>query len=289
MTSQPHPHEVDVTLFVPCYNEEQNILDTLNTIEQACQRLALTYEVIVIDDASRDRSVERLRQYQTNHPQLPLRLVINPVNRGLAANFFTAAQIGHGRFIRIVCGDNVEPIATQVAILERRKHADIVIPYPVHVQNKSCFRLLVSRTYTRIINLLSGVRLRYWNGCALMRREDVVHSFPSTRGFGFQAALLSQLLSLGRTYTEIGCHYVERSAGISKALTLKNFRSVTHVALSLLGRRLASLGRLCGRLLGGFPSLNQSFPAGVGMYSDCFRPNHPQPTFLDSGRITSSV
>src|SRR5262249_54451829 len=106
----------------------------------------------------------------------------------------------------------------------------------------------LSRTYTRIINLLSGFQLRYWNGCALLRREDVVHYFPSTRGFGFQAGLVSRLLCLGRSYVEVGCHYVERRAGTSKACTWKNLLSVAHIALQILMRRLGTWRTALARL-----------------------------------------
>jgi glycosyltransferase involved in cell wall biosynthesis len=229
---------VDVTLFVPCYNEVENIAGTLETIGAAMKMVKRRCEIIVIDDASKDGSAEEVRRFQASHPELNLRLIVNATNRGLATNYRTAAQIGQGRFIRIVCGDNVEPLETQVAILSRLGQTDMVIPYPLHVQNKATSRRLLSRTYTRIINLLSGYGLHYWNGCALLPREDVVRYFPGTGGFGFQAGLVSHLLCAGRSHVEIGCRYVERSAGTSKACTLKNLRSVLHVAVRIVLRRV---------------------------------------------------
>jgi glycosyltransferase involved in cell wall biosynthesis len=240
---------VDVTLFVPCYNETENISGTLETINTALKTVKCRCELIVIDDASKDGSADKVRQFQGSHPDLNLRLIVNPANCGLAGNYRTAAQIGQGRFIRIVCGDNVEPLETQVAILSRLGEADMVIPYPLHVQNKTGPRRLLSGTYTRIINLLSGFGLHYWNGCALLPREDVVRYFPGTGGFGFQAGLVSHLLCVGRTYVEVGCRYVERSAGTSKACTLKNLRSVTHVAVRIVLRRV---GRGVMRIVGAF-------------------------------------
>ncbi len=237
---------VDVTLFVPCYNEAENITGTLETIKAALAVVKCRAEVLVIDDGSKDGSADKVRQFQTSHPDLNVRLIVNPINRGLANNYREAARIGQGRFIRIVCGDNVEPVETQIAILSRLGHADMVIPYPLHVQNKTLARRLLSSTYTRIINLLSGFGLQYWNGCALLPRQDVLRYFPATGGFGFQAGLVSHLLCVGRTYVEVGCRYVERSAGTSKACTLKNLRSVTHVAGRIVLRRVARAFHLLG-------------------------------------------
>jgi glycosyltransferase involved in cell wall biosynthesis len=253
---------VDVTLFVPCYNEAENITSTLQTIDAALKLVKCRCEIIVIDDASKDGSADKVRAFQVSHPTLNLHLIVNAANRGLAGNYRAAARIGKGRFIRIVCGDNVEPMETQVAILSLLDRADMVIPYPLHVQNKTTSRRMLSGTYTRIINLLSGFGLHYWNGCALLPREDVVRYFPGTGGFGFQAGLVSHLLCVGRSYVEVGCRYVERSAGTSKACTVRNFRSVTHVAVRIvlrrMGRCLTGISHWMAGMFKGKPSTLES-------------------------------
>jgi glycosyltransferase involved in cell wall biosynthesis len=254
---------VDVTIFVPCYNEAENITGTLETIDAALKVVNCRCEVIIIDDASKDASAEKVRAFQGSHPGMNLRLIVNAANRGLAGNYREAARIGAGRYIRIVCGDNVEPRDTQIAILSKLGQADMVIPYPLHVQNKTTARRLLSQTYTRIINLLSGFGLHYWNGCALLPREDVIRYFPGTGGFGFQAGLVSHLLCVGRTYVEVGCRYVERSAGTSKACTWRNLRSVAHVAIRIVLRRVGrGVMRMAHGLAGMFKG-KQSTLAGA--------------------------
>ena len=52
----PYKWEKDITIFVPCYNEEGNIIDTFNTIISALVETKLSWEIIVIDDASVDKS-----------------------------------------------------------------------------------------------------------------------------------------------------------------------------------------------------------------------------------------
>src|SRR5262245_56367921 len=79
---------IDVTLIVPCYNEEGNVIATLETIVAAMLRLPYSYEVIVLDDCSTDRTVAKVQEYQLRHPNAPVRLYRNPINVGLARNFF---------------------------------------------------------------------------------------------------------------------------------------------------------------------------------------------------------
>ena len=52
-----------ISIVTPCYNEEANIIATLDTIQQALRDSPLRWEALVIDDASRDRSVELVIDY----------------------------------------------------------------------------------------------------------------------------------------------------------------------------------------------------------------------------------
>src|SRR2546425_2146094 len=71
---------IDVTLMVPCLNEEGNVAAALDTIRMATSQLNIVYEVIVIDDGSTDATSDKVRQYQTQHPHMPLSLHRNEVN-----------------------------------------------------------------------------------------------------------------------------------------------------------------------------------------------------------------
>src|SRR5580698_395700 len=100
--------EIDLTLFVPCLNEELRVVPTLETIRSALAELDCTYEVIVVDDGSTDRTAEVVAAYCIEHKDMPVYLHKNPKNHGLSRSFVDAAFMGRGRFYRLVCGDNVE-------------------------------------------------------------------------------------------------------------------------------------------------------------------------------------
>jgi glycosyltransferase involved in cell wall biosynthesis len=238
--------EFDLTIFVACYNEEQNIVDTLDTIVAAMDELDCRYEIIVVDDASRDRSVELVEAYNRDHPEVPLLLKVNPRNRGLGRNFVEAAFLGRGRYYRLVCGDNVESRETLVDLLRHLGQADLVLPYHEVCEGKSAGRIALSRTYTRLINLLSGNRLKYYNGCALYLRYHVMRWHSRSNGFGFQADLVTRLLEEGASHLEVFSPARDRTKGAARALTLRNLASVAHVALAILLRRLRRLSAAGG-------------------------------------------
>jgi glycosyltransferase involved in cell wall biosynthesis len=245
--------EVDVTLFVACYNEQDNIIGTIEEIRTAMNLINITWEAIVIDDASRDRSVELVKEYMKDHPELPLLLAVRRENRGLAQNFIEGAFLGRGLYYRLIMGDNVESGNQIAEILKHIGEADILIPYHAQVFGRTAFRRGLSATFTLLVNLLSGYSITYYNGCSVQRRFDVLRWHVNCYGFDFQANLITRLLDQGRTFIEIPVVGSEREHGHSKALTMKNFLSAARFLVDLAFRRSEKIIRAMGRNTSGTP------------------------------------
>jgi len=241
--ANPHAQQgiadvLDLTIVVPCLNEENNIVATLDTIASAMSEFEYSYEILVIDDGSTDRTAEIVKEYANTHSQLPIQLHQNPRNRGLTYSYVDASFLGRGKYYRLVCGDNAEPRESLVAIFSRLGEADIVIPYQ-EVIGKSVFRRALSQVYTVLVNLLSGYRMRYYNGCALHLRYNVMRWGPYSFGFGFQAELITRLLDEGATYVEVPVKSVHQTKSRNNsALNIRNFLSVSHTLVEILIRRI---------------------------------------------------
>jgi glycosyltransferase involved in cell wall biosynthesis len=233
---------LDLTVFISCYNEEQYIIATIQTVRDALNEVgSINYEIIVIDDCSKDGSNKLVADYIAAHPDERVLLRTNRVNRGLAQNYLDAAFIGKGKYYRLVCGDNAEPRETMVAIFRELGTADMVIPYYVSSEGKSFARRLLSSTYTGIVNLISGLRLHYYNGLAVHLRHNVMRWHSNTRGFGFQADIICLLAGQEFSFKEVPVKTLERRiSGSSNALTFKNVLSVAHTLIDLTFRRLAN-------------------------------------------------
>lgn len=232
---------LDLTVFVSCYNEADYIVDTLDTVCAAAKEVGLTFEIIVIDDGSRDDSRERVRAYIASHPDEYILLRANRSNKGLAQNYVDAAFLGKGKYYRLVCGDNAEPKESLVAVLRTIGDADCIVPYYASMEGRSLWRRFLSRAYTFIVNSITGNRIHYYNGLAVHLRHNVMRWHPNTRGFGFQADILCLLLDLGFTYKEVPIASAEKRRGRSNALTFRNWLSVAHTISEIAIRRISSL------------------------------------------------
>src|SRR6478752_6337602 len=232
---------VELTIFISCYNEEPFVVKTIETVRAALAEAGRSqYEIIVIDDCSKDRSANLVEDYIRTHPDEPILLRRNKRNQGLAQNYFDAAFIGKGKYYRLICGDDAEPMDTMVTVFREIGQADMLIPYYISSEGKSFSRRMISNTYSRLVNFISGFRLHYYNGLAVHLRYNVMRWHPNTRGFGFQADIICMLLDQGFTYKEIPVRTIERKKGDSKALTFKNMLSVSHTIVDIIVRRIAN-------------------------------------------------
>jgi hypothetical protein len=128
----------------------------------------------------------------------------------------------------------VEPKETLVTVFGQLGRADIIVPYHPKVPGKSEFRHRLSQIYTHLVNLLSGYRIRYYNGLAAHLRYNVMRWGPYSFGFGFQAELITRLLDEGATYIEIPVVATHQDkGGANSALNLKNYLSAGHTLLDV--------------------------------------------------------
>lgn len=230
--------DIDLTIFIPCLNEEKRVVPTLETVRAAMGEVSLSYEVIVVDDGSTDRTAAVIEEFCRANPAMPVHLHRNPRNLGLSRSFVDTAFRGRGRYYRLVCGDNVEPKESMLKILRRIGEADIIVPYYPVLPGKSPARKFISRLYTRIVDLLGGYRINYYNGCAVYRRFHVMRWASHNYGFGFQAHLITTLLDEGATHVQIPLEGFHLTKDRGSPLNLRNFLSTGHTLSEILLRRM---------------------------------------------------
>ena len=184
-------------------------------------------------------SVIFIQQFSREHPEYAITLKRNDRNRGLAFNFTEAALIGRGHYYRMSCGDDPQPTEALYAVYRNLGAADMIVPFMTDCGPRGWKRELLSKAYTAIVNVISGYRMRYYNGSPVYVRKHVLRWHPSCYGFGYSADMVTRLLDYeGVSYMQVATWSEEKKGKGSTSMSLRNLLSVTHSILEIAIRRL---------------------------------------------------
>lgn len=225
-----------ISFIVTCYNEENHVIGAIEKVHSAATQLGYTHDIVVIDDASQDRTSLVVKDYMEKHKEVSITLIRNASNKGVAHNFVEGVFQAKGEYCRLICGDNIESIETHLAILSEIGQSDMVIPYYVVIVGRTWLRHFISRTFTSIVNFISGYQLKYYNGCPVFKRTDVMRWHVEATGLGYQAEFIIRLLRQGKTFQEVAVHGFDREGSVS--FRIRNILSVIHSIFKMSISRL---------------------------------------------------
>jgi glycosyltransferase involved in cell wall biosynthesis len=214
-----------LSIIIPAYSEAGNILNTLDNVARALDRLSLDHEILVIDDGSTDDTAALVRASLDRFPSV--RLLQNERNMGFGWTYRRGVEAASLRHIVMVHGDNAWGAETLRELFSHVGEADIIIGYTRDMwRSRPWLRVVISKTFTIAVNLITGYRLQYYNGLQV-HRADILKSLRiQSTGYGFQPEVLVKSLRLTKTFLEVPMDLIEREQGESKAFKLKNVLDV---------------------------------------------------------------
>lgn len=221
-----------LSVFIPAYNEEGNLEATVQELRIALLSQAdLTYEIVIVNDGSVDRTGAIADTLASKDPTI--RVVHNPQNLGLAQTFWVGARAARFEYVGWIPGDNGFPAESLKRWVAPLGSADLVHTYLMNTEVRYLSRRIVSRAYTRMMNALFKLNLKYYNGIQIYRRDLLLAVTTHSSGFAMLSEVLVKLLARGSTYTEVGLNMQERVQGQSKAVKLQNIVDVMLTVIRL--------------------------------------------------------
>lgn len=92
-----------VSLVIPLYNEEDNVRSLAVTLSGALTAAGLDYELVLVDNGSRDRTAERVEELLRSDGRI--RKVVVPENQGFGHGILTGLREARGQRVAFMCGD----------------------------------------------------------------------------------------------------------------------------------------------------------------------------------------
>ena len=203
----------ELSLVIPCYNEQDNLRALVTAIRAAVDPLKLPYEVVITDDCSRDKSWEILKELAAADPRIrPQRFAFNC---GESAASWAGMKAARGRYIVTVDADLQNDPKDLPAFLRALEKFDCVCGTRVATrgQGDNFVRIASSRIANGVRNKLSGEQISD-AGCTYRAfKRDCIAGLKFFKGMH---RFLPTLIKMeGFTVTEITVSNNPRFAGQS--------------------------------------------------------------------------
>lgn len=213
--------QTTVSVVVPIYNEVESIPPLINAIATSLKNSGLSYEIILVDDGSKDGSTQLLREQARLRTDLSAVLLRR--NYGQTAAMAAGFNYAKGRVIVTLDGDlQNDPADIPLLIAKLEEGYDLVSGWRKNRQDGALNRLLPSKIANWLIGKVTGVKLHDY-GCSLKAyRSELVADMNL---YGELHRFLPALAYIeGARITEIPVRHHARRFGKSKYGLGRTFR-----------------------------------------------------------------
>ena len=235
-----------LSVVLACYNEEEILAASFAEIREVLEDLGRPYEIVFVDDVSRDRTREIIRGIVAENPSTAIQVILHEVNRGRGVTVSDGFRAARGEIVGYLDVD-LEVHARYIPSLVRaiEKGADVATVRRIYAfQLRSLDRYFMSRGYSYLVRRLLGTSLRDTEtGYKFFRRERLMPLLDEIRdpGWFWDTEFMIRAERRGLRVAEVPGAYVRR---FDKTSTVHGLRdSVRYFGKLLEFRRALRSGR----------------------------------------------
>lgn len=205
----------ELSVFFPCYNEEKNISATVSNAVKVLKKTAKKWEVIIINDGSKDNTAAVALKLQKQYPNIEI-ITHNP-NRGYGAAFKSGIKHAKYKWIAFTDSDGQFDFSEIDKFIKKQKStgADLVIGYYLSRQ-VSKLVILTSKIWELIVYILFGLKVKDIDCAFKLFSKKVVDTVPpleAERGAFITSEFLIQAKRCNFKFAEVGVHHYPRTEG----------------------------------------------------------------------------
>ncbi len=252
-----------VSIVIPCYNEEGNLRETHRRVTQTVSGEGIEYEIVYVDDGSRDATPGMLQELQAHDSRV--RVVY--LSRNFGHQFAVTAGLAHakGEAVIIMDADLQDPPEVAIEMIQRWQEGyDVVYGVRTGREGETRFKLLTATLFYRLIRWLSDTEIPLDSGdFRLLDRKvvDAIVSMPERDRF-----IRGMVSWTG--FRQIGVHYrrAPRFAGETKYPLPKMVRFALDGILSFSVKPLR-LSTLMGFVSAGLALIGILYALGIRLFT----------------------
>lgn len=208
-----------VSIVIPVYNEEESILELLQGLSQFLEKNDIHHEVIVVNDGSKDRTAEIIRE-----SGLRVELIEHGRNRGYGASLKTGIKSAQYDYVVTIDADGTYHYQDIKMLLEEAVENDMVVAARTgHHVSIPVIRRPAKWAITKLANYLTGKHIPDLNSGFRLLKKNIVNKFVKILpdGFSFTATITLAMLTNNYKIKYITTNYYKRK-GKSKIRPIRD-------------------------------------------------------------------
>jgi glycosyltransferase involved in cell wall biosynthesis len=208
-----------LSVFLPSHNEEGNIERVVNGLVAEIPKVADDYEVIVVDDGSRDRTLEIAQRLAAANPRV--KVVHHPVNKGYGGAVISGIRAATKPYVLLCDGDGQFDPADIARLTERVPEYDVIVGRRAR-RADPLMRRVNGRVWTILMRLLFGVQASDIDcGFKLFKHEFVEGVELHAKGAMISTELMAKAAGRGAKICEVDVRHLPRLVGEQSGASLK--------------------------------------------------------------------
>jgi len=218
--SKPSDRVDAISIVLPAYNEEANIETVIRAVAAYLDGLGVDYEILPVNDGSRDRTGEILTRLAAELPRV--RPLTHVQNQGYGAALRTGFYAATKRYVFYMDGDGQFDIKDLDRLLPLAGEDAIVTGYRIERRDPFVRRLNAMLFGGFLVRLLLGVKVRDLNCAFKLIPKKVFERIPlESTGALINAELYGRAVRAGFGIREVGVHHYPRTAGVQTGAHLR--------------------------------------------------------------------
>jgi glycosyltransferase involved in cell wall biosynthesis len=226
-----------ISLFFPAYNEEANVGGTIEKSLEILKPLGCNYEIIIVDDGSKDRTAEVVKNYAAKNPRVVL--IRHEVNKGYGGALqtgFRSCKYGLIFFSDCDLQFDLTELDSFLDKMSLDPGIDTVIGYRIH-RADPIMRKLNALGWKIWGRILFGVKAKDVD-CAfkLFKKEVIQNVIIESSGALISTELLAKIQKQGYKIVQSGVHHYPRQAGKQTGAKLRVILKAFYESFKLFGK-----------------------------------------------------
>lgn len=208
-----------LSVFLPAYNEEDSITSTVEDVIKVLEGLEIEWEVLVINDGSKDKTAEVVKGLKEKYPNV--HLINHEVNKGYGHTLKTGFANAKYPWVAFVDSDGQFDFSEIRKLIEKTDEADVILGYRLN-RADPLERRIFTWGWKMLALILLGLNVRdYSCGFKLVKKKVIEDISPiESEEKVTQIEMLIKAQKKGYKFAEVGVHHYPRIAGVATGANL---------------------------------------------------------------------